>query len=227
MLIHAQEDERSRLAAELHDDFSQRLAVLSLGVEIAAEMVPESPQEATRQLHELLNSASEIGADLHTLSHRLHSSTLQRLGLVSGVSAFCKEFVAQQGMPVAFVHNNVPRAVDADAALCLFRIVQEGLRNVKKHSGASQADVRLERLDDTIHLSITDNGKGFDVNENSHNHGLGIWSMQERARLIGARFQIRSEPLKGTHIDVWTRLRQQKGIELAKRAAARSAVAGN
>src|SRR5271157_292585 len=121
MLINAQEDERSRLASELHDDFSQRLAVLSLGLETAAEMVPESPQEATRQLHELLNSAGEIGADLHTLSHSLHSSTLEKLGLVSGVNAFCKEFVAQQRIPVAFVHDNVPRSVDAGAALCLFR----------------------------------------------------------------------------------------------------------
>jgi signal transduction histidine kinase len=226
MLINAQEDERSRLASELHDDFSQRLAVLSLGLETATEMIPESPQEATRQLHELLNSAGEIGADLHTLSHRLHSSALERLGLVSGVNAFCKEFVAQQGIPVTFLHDNVARSVDPDVALCLFRIAQEGLRNVKKHSGASKADVRLETLGDTIHLSITDNGRGFNVIEDSHNHGLGIWSMQARARLIGARFEIHSEPQKGTRINVWTRRQRQKDARPANQAAVPSIVSG-
>lgn len=224
MLINAQEDERSRLASELHDDFSQRLAVLSLGLETAAEMVPESPQEATRQLHELLNSAGEIGADLHTLSHSLHSSTLEKLGLVSGVNAVCKEFVAQQRIPVAFVHDNVPRSVDAGAALCLFRIVQEGLRNVKKHSGASKAQVTLETVDGSLHLSISDDGAGFNVRNLVENQGIGVRSMEERARLIGARFQIRSEPQKGTHIDVWARLPQQKGAEPANHAAVPSTV---
>ena len=152
MLIGAQEDERARLASELHDDFSQRLAVLSLGLETAADIVPESPEEANRQLHELMNSASEIGADLHTLSHRLHSSTLERLGLAAGVAAFCKEFTAQQGIQVAFSHEDVPRSVSPDVALCLFRIVQEGLRNVKKHSGAAHAQVQT-RDESTTHFT--------------------------------------------------------------------------
>ena len=162
-LINAQEEERSRLASELHDDFSQRLAVLSLGLETAADMIPDSPEEANRQLQELMNSAGEIGADLHTLSHRLHSSTLERLGLAAGVSSFCKEFTAQQGTQIAFSHDEVPRSVSPDVALCLFRIVQEGLRNVKKHSEAAHAQVRLEKLDGGLHLSISDNGKGFDL----------------------------------------------------------------
>ena len=161
MLINAQESERARLASELHDDFSQRLAMLSLGLETATEAVPESPAEANRQLHELMNSASEIGADLHTLSHRLHSSTLERLGLAAGVAAFCKEFTAQQGIQVVFSHEDVSRSVSPDVALCLFRIVQEGLRNVKKHSGAGNAQVQLERVDDAIHLLISDKGTGI------------------------------------------------------------------
>src|SRR5208337_3913596 len=101
-LIDSQEKERSRLASELHDDFSQRLALLALGLENAAESIPQYPEQANRQLHALLNSVSEIGADLHTLSHRLHSSTLQSLGLVPGVSALCKEFATQQGIQVEF-----------------------------------------------------------------------------------------------------------------------------
>ena len=147
MLINAQEDERKRLASELHDDFSQRLALLSLGLETAAELVPDSPKEANEQLHELINSASELGADLHTVSHRLHSSTLERLGLVPGIGAFCKEFSAQQGVQVVFTHDDGRARVPPAVALCLFRIVQEGLRNVKKHSGATKAQVALEHLD--------------------------------------------------------------------------------
>jgi len=204
MLINAQEDERARLASELHDDFSQRLAVLSLGLETAAEIVPESPAEANRQLHELINSASELGADLHTLSHRLHSSTLERLGLVTGVAAFCKEFAAQRGIQVVFCHEDVPHSVPPDIALCLFRIVQEGLRNVRKHSGAAHAEVRIEKVDDTLHLSISDDGVGFDVEDGARPRGLGLWSMRERVRLVSGRFEIHSDEQKGTRIDVWT-----------------------
>jgi signal transduction histidine kinase len=208
-LISAQEEERSRLASELHDDFSQRMAVLSLGLETAADMIPGAPEEANRQLHELINSAGEIGADLHTLSHRLHSSTLERLGLASGVSAFCKEFTAQQGTKIACSYDDVPRAVSPDVALCLFRIVQEGLRNVKKHSEATHAQVRLKKLDGGLHLSISDNGKGFDLNGASEGQGLGLWSMKERIRLIEGRFEIHSEVHHGTRIEVWAPLKEK------------------
>ena len=163
LLINAQELERSRLAAEIHDDFSQRLAILSLGLETAAEGISKSMPETNRQMQELMQSASELGADLHTLSHRLHSSTLERLGLAAGVGSFCKEFNAQHGTQVAFSHHNLPRSVSAEIALCLFRIVQEGLRNVHKHSGAAHAEVRLEMLDGKLHLSISDDGAGFNT----------------------------------------------------------------
>ena len=137
MLITAQEKERSRLASEIHDDFSQRLALLAFGLENAEEAIGNSPDEAVRQMHSLQNSASEIGADLHTLSHRLHSSTLEALGLVPGVSALCKEFAIQQGVEVDFLSERVPRSVDPEVALCVFRIVQEGLRNSRKHGRAA------------------------------------------------------------------------------------------
>src|SRR5208283_1654198 len=203
MLISAQEVERSRLAAEIHDNFSQRLAVLSLGLETAAEGIPESMQETNRQMDELMESAAELGADLHTLSHRLHSSTLERLGLVAGVGAFCKESTAQQGKQVEFSHQGVPRSVSPEVALCLFRIVQEGLRNVQKHSGAAHALVRLEAMDGMLHLSISDDGAGFDAKDGADRQGLGLWSMRERVRLVAGRFEMHSQKQKGTKIDVW------------------------
>jgi len=203
LLINAEEQERSRLAAEIHDDFSQRLAVLSLGLETAAERISESMPETSRQMQELMESASELGADLHTLSHRLHSSTLERLGLAAGVGSFCKEFNAQHGTPVAFSDHNVPRFVSPEIELCLFRIVQEGLRNVQKHSGAAHAEVKLEMLDGKLHLSISDDGKGFNTKDASDRQGLGLWSMRERVRLVDGRLDIQSEKQKGTRIDVW------------------------
>jgi signal transduction histidine kinase len=205
MLINAQEQERSRIAADLHDDFSQRLAVLALDLETFAETVPEAPQEANRLLNGLLASASEMGADLHTLSHRLHSSTLERLGLVTGVGAFCKEFATQQHIRVDFTHQGIPRSVSPEIALCLFRLVQEGLRNLTKHSGASEGQVSLVMVNNILHLSICDHGVGFDPKELLNKEGLGIRSMRERVHLVDGRFEISSAPQKGTKIDVWVR----------------------
>ena len=126
MLINAQEDERARLASELHDDFSQRLAVLSLGLETAADGIPESLQETNRQMQELIESASELGADLHTLSHRLHSSTLERLGLAAGVGGILQGIRRSTRNPGCILATRtLPRSVSPEIALCLFRIVQE------------------------------------------------------------------------------------------------------
>jgi signal transduction histidine kinase len=171
-----------------------------------AEAAPDLPPEAIRQLHELLNSASELGADLHTLSHRLHSSTLESLGLVPGVSALCKEFQAQQGVQVEFTHNDFPRSVLPDVALCLFRIVKEGLRNTKKHSGASKARVRLELKADKVHVSVSDDGVGFNPRGQESKAGLGVRSMEERVRLLRGRFEIHSQPQKGSRVDAWVPL---------------------
>lgn len=202
-LIRAQEDERSRLARELHDDFNQRLAVLAIDLERAASVISDSPIEATRRMHELWNRVSEIGADLHSLSHRLHSSTLESLGLVLGVSSYCGDFTEQQGIQVDFAHKDVPRRLSPEVALCIFRIVQEGLRNVKKHSGAIRAEVRLEGVADTLHLSLEDEGVGFETTNRFSRAGLGVRSMQERLRLVGGRFEIRSRPKQGTTIEAW------------------------
>jgi signal transduction histidine kinase len=208
MLIDSQEKERHRLASELHDDFSQRMALLSIGLETAEEMITRAPQQACEQVHELVDSASEIGADLHAVSHRLHSSTLDRLGLVPGVGSFCREFAAQQGMEIEFLHDSIPRNVAQDIALCLFRIVQEALRNVKKHSGATKAQVALKLEGESLHLAIRDQGIGFDMNRNDC-HGIGLFSMVERCRLQGGEFTLNSEPHKGTRIDARLPLRYQ------------------
>jgi signal transduction histidine kinase len=201
LLISAQEKERTRLAAELHDDFSQRLALLACGLESALEAIPESSPDTKQQLHDLWNSASEIGADLHMVSHHLYSATLEKLGLVAGITTLCKEFTARQGIQVEFSPENVPHAVPPDVALCLFRIVQEGLQNVKKHSGAVRAEVNLRKLGHELHLSVRDEGRGFDCRDRRNKEGMGIQSMEERTRLLGGRFKVYSSPGKGTRIE--------------------------
>jgi signal transduction histidine kinase len=203
MLINAQERERSRLASEIHDDFSQRLALMALELETAEEAIGSSPDEAVQQVHNVLNSASEIGADLHTLSHRLHSSTLERLGLVPGITALCKEFAVQHGIEVDLLTEDLPQPVRPDVALCSFRIVQEALRNMKKHSGATKAHVRLHRVGDKLLVRVYDHGVGFDVHNPGREVGIGIRSMEERASLLGGRFEIHSKPGEGTRIESW------------------------
>ena len=201
-LIEAQDEERKRIAREIHDDYNQRVAMLAVDLEQLAENVGDSSGEISQKVHELFDCVSELGADLHSLSHRLHSSTLESLGLLVGLEAFCKEFAEQQGVQVDFVHENVPRGVPADAALCMFRIAQEALRNIKRHSGANKAAVRLEQLDGSLHLSVSDHGRGFNSNQPPAERGIGIHSMEERLRLLGGKLEIRS-PAHGRDYN-WT-----------------------
>jgi signal transduction histidine kinase len=204
-LINAQETERSRLASELHDDFSQRLALLAFGLQNTAETLPDSSGTAKQTLDEFRQSVCELGDDLHSVSHRLHSSTLDTLGLVAGLSSLCREFGAKQGIEVAFASEDIPRTVRPEVSLCLFRITQEGLQNLKKHSGTKTAQLSLRHMGEKLFLSLCDEGIGFDAN-GLEKHGLGILSMQGRARLLGGEFEIHSKPGKGTRIDVWVPL---------------------
>ncbi len=183
-LIEAQDEERKRIAREIHDDYSQRVALLVVNLEQLAENVGDSSAEASQKVQELLNHVGEPASDLHALSHRLHSSTLDSLGLVAGLKAYCVEFSDQQGIEVDFASQNVPHGIPGDATLCIFRIAQEALRNVKKHSGANRAVVRLEWAGDRLHLSVSDLGKGFDYNKPTAERGIGIRSMEERLRLL-------------------------------------------
>ncbi len=203
LLIGAQEEERRRIAREIHDDYNQRLAVLAIDLEELAENIGNADAGAGRRLHDLWSQVCELGADLHVLSHRLHSSTLENLGLVAGARAFCEEFTDQQEIEVDFTHDDVPAGISEDASLCLFRILQEGLRNVKKHSGAERAEVRLELAGEKLHLSISDHGRGFDSKVRSSQGGIGLRSMEERLRLLGGNLQIHARPMEGTRIDAW------------------------
>ena len=199
-LIEAQEEERKRIAREIHDDYQQRLAMVAIELE---EMAATSHTKNRGRLRELWKNVIDLGTDLHSLSHSLHSSTLERLGLIAGVKAFCREFSEQQHIQVDFVHENVPSGIPDDVALCLFRITQEGLRNVKKHSGVDRTEVRLDYVDGKLCLSISDRGRGFDSNIRSTEAGIGIRSMEERLRPFGGKIEICSRSMQGTRIVAW------------------------
>ena len=162
-LIKAQEEERSRLASELHDDFSQRLALLGCELQITGETSPSTPETVKQKLDELRLSVNELNNDLHTASHRLHSSALDTLGLVAALKALCREFGAKQGIEVDFTSGDIPPSVRPDVALCLFRIAQEGLQNFKKHSGTQRAQLSVRHRGDRLFLSLCDEGVSFDA----------------------------------------------------------------
>ena len=204
-LITAQEKERSRVASELHDDFSQRLALLAIGLQNTADTPPDSSDALKQTLDEFRHSVTELSNDLHSLSHQLHSSTLDVLGLVTALRSLCREFGARQGIEIDFTSEGVPGTVRPEVSLCLFRIAQEGLQNLKKHSGAKTAQLSLHNSGDKLFLSLCDQGMGFDANR-LEKSGLGILSMQGRARLLGGEFEIHSKFGKGTRIDAWVPL---------------------
>ena len=199
-LLEAQDLERRRIAREIHDDYSQRLALIGIDLQqLSCSVTPEIGS----QVNELWTQVCELGSDLHSLSHDLHSSTLERLGLMAGAKSFCAEFSLQQGIQVDFRADPGINHVSADRSLCLFRVLQEALRNIKKHSGATTASVRLESVDGRVHLSVFDRGKGFEWKMRTDTGGIGIRSMEERVRSLQGQFEIHSRPMNGTRIDVW------------------------
>jgi PAS domain S-box-containing protein len=201
-LINAQEEERSRIARELHDDYQQRLAVLSIDLKNVAQSFGADSHAGSR-LNELGNRVVQLAADLHLLSHRLHSATLDYLGIVAALEKLCAEFEDRHSIRVSFVAESVLPDLAEEVKLCLFRIAQEALRNVQKHSHADSAEVRVKAHEQRVHLSISDHGTGFDSGDFSKRKGIGIRSIEERLRLVGGNITLHSKPMEGTRIDVW------------------------
>jgi len=200
-LITAQEEERTRIARELHDDLSQRMAVLQIGLEQLKQGLPQNSSEA-RQLSTMVEMAREVSSDIHNMSYQLHPARLELLGLVASLKGFCGEFSAQHKIHVQFLHSDISRQIPKDVTLCLYRITQEALQNVLKHSDATEAEVELLSHSAEIELCISDSGRGFDVESARRTPGLGLISMRERLRLVGGHLSIESEPSHGTRIRV-------------------------
>ena len=195
-LIEAQEKERTRIARELHDDICQRLALLALELD---QVDPGFTGSATR-IADIRQHCSDICSDVQALSHELHSSKLDYLGVVPAIRSLCREFSQQQNVNVDFTEDHVPHPLTRDVSLCLFRVTQEALHNAVKYSGTSQFSVDLRATADNIRLEIRDAGAGFDLDRARRNGGLGLVSMQERVHMVDGTFSIQSNADSGTSI---------------------------
>lgn len=199
-LINAHEEERSRIARELHDDLNQRLALLSIEIEQYGQHLPTSAYEHSQRMQDIWARAQEISADVHRMSHQLHPSKLDTLGLVAAVRSLCHDLAQHTALTPEFTHRQIPSEIPRDVALCLFRVVQEALSNVVKHSGAQRARVKLIGSAEEICLVITDGGAGFKGGQVNPEGGLGLISMRERLRQVDGTFSIKSALGQGTQI---------------------------
>jgi PAS domain S-box-containing protein len=196
-LIQAQEQERTRIARDLHDDVAQQLALLAIEI----QQLPDngrSPTELRIRADELHSRVVEISASAQTMSHQLHSSKLEYLGIVAAMRSLCKELGEQQKVEIDFASHDLPSPLPLEISLCLFRVLQEALHNAVKHSGVGHFEVRLWGTADEIHLMVSDLGVGFDTESAMIGSGLGLTSMQERLRLVNGEFSINSRLQHGT-----------------------------
>jgi signal transduction histidine kinase len=198
-LIAAQEQERTRIGRELHDDIGQRLAMLTVRLTGLALSAPEDGSDRSLAI-ELQKLASTLAKDVQTLSHELHSSKVAILGVATSMRLFCTEFADQQGVPIKFESGDLPSQLNPDISLCLYRILQEALHNAAKHSRGRQFDVHVWATRRDVHLEVRDDGVGFDVQKARESSGLGLMSMEERVKLLAGEFAVASAPRRGTTV---------------------------
>jgi signal transduction histidine kinase len=226
-LIHAQEEERRRLARELHDGLSQQLAMLTVELGMVVKQMPENTPSLREQLSRLRDRSERIADDLRRMMHQLHPAALEHLGLVSALRSHCCEVSTEDGIKVQFRVLSELGQVPPEVAVCLYRIAQEALRNVSKHSGAREAWVEIDHKGDGILLSIADKGIGFDDAAPKGDKSLGLISMRERVRILDGTIKIKSAPGEGTRVNVRVPLEVSRPIRLPRRNHAKTkALAG-
>ena len=201
-LITAREEESKRISRELHDDFNQKIAALVIGIETIKKHIPKSAKTLPEQLTELRRQAETLSDDVRRVARTLHPSMLDDLGLVVALKSYCAAFTRETGIETKFTHRNVQRALSKDVALCVYRVVQESLQNVRKHSDAKRAQVSVTKTEARVGLAVSDNGVGFDTELQSGERGIGLTSMEERVRLVSGSFSVKSRPGEGTRVDV-------------------------
>jgi len=192
-LLHEQENERARIARELHDDISQQLALLQVDLKLLRLDGPEAEMAA-----DLSRIVDDVAHSVHDLSHRLHPARLRLIGLVGALNGLQRES-SRPDMAVLFSHDDVPASISPDLALTLYRIVQEALQNAAKYSHAGVVRVSLRGAAGRVLLRIEDDGVGFDVRE-GFGKGLGLISMRERLDAFDGTVEIQSAPGAGTRV---------------------------
>jgi len=206
-LLAIQEAGNKDLARELHDDLSQRLAALGMEVSTLLQPSVRSPDPLPERIRALSTRINGLAEDVHAMSRRLHPAILDELGLEAALKEECLGFSAQLGVPAHFESEGVPAPLPEDVSLCLYRVAQESLRNIAKHASATSVRVALLGAEGGLTLRIEDTGNGFDLNEVKGKGGLGLISMEERARLVNGKLTIKSQPGKGTTVEVFVPLK--------------------
>jgi PAS domain S-box-containing protein len=199
-LIEAHEEESTRIARELHDDVNQRLAMVSLRLGYLKQGPPASAAHLKHEIGEIGQAIADLVTDIQALSHDLHPPRLELLGLEAAATGFCEELSNRHGVTIDVHFENIPKALPQEISLCLYRVLQEALQNVVKHSTSRQAHVSLNSHTNTINLTVKDSGAGFHPHEAMKGPGLGLTSMKERLKVIGGQLSIQSQPGRGTII---------------------------
>lgn len=195
-LLTAQENERRILARELHDDLTQRLAALAIDAG-RLKMDFACTSDAVEVLDAIQQKLVRISEDVHTISRQLHPSIIEDLGLEDALNSEINQFITREDIPVQFTVNYLPQKINLDISICVYRVVQEALRNTGKYSDAGKVTVVLKGRDKTLYLRIEDDGKGFDPDEVRKKPGIGLSSMRERIRLVGGSISFQSQPGEG------------------------------
>jgi PAS domain S-box-containing protein len=206
-LLHAQEEERRRIAREMHDDWTQRLALLSFDIAKLARRIGD-PEQALPLLHAMQEQLEALSEDVHAVSRQLHPAILDDLGLVEALRSECTTLARRERIAIDYRADAIPPGLAKDAALCIYRVVQEALRNLAKHAAVKEAVVSLTVAGPELCVRVEDRGAGFDSAAERSHPGLGLSSMHERVRLVGADLAITSAPGQGTTVQVRVPLRR-------------------
>jgi signal transduction histidine kinase len=199
-LIAAQEEERRYVARELHDDLNQQVAAMAIGISRLKRQLPDADGAVQGQIAKLQDNTDSLSERIRQMSHELHSSVLQHAGLPAALNSYCAEFSDLEGIAVTLDIRAGVEAVPSDAALCLYRVAQESLRNIARHSGARSAVVTLTGVNGAVELRVVDQGVGFDPGQARGGHGLGLVSMEERVKLLHGSFVLTTRPGAGTEL---------------------------
>ena len=209
-LLRLQEEERRRISRDLHDDINQRLALLSIDIEMLERQLSNAPVDTVRTVRAIQDRIVELSESVRRLAHQFHPSILDDLGLSIALRRLIDDFQSRTGLAAMFISKDIPQYLVQDVVTCLYRVTQEGLANIARHARAKTVRVELMRVRDGLQLMIRDDGVGFDVNhDGDRRESLGLLSMKERVSLVAGSFTIDSTPGKGTHIRAWVPLKQE------------------
>lgn len=210
-LLRLQEEERRRISRDLHDDINQRLALLSIDIEMLEQQLPDASGRTVRTVRTIQDRIVELSDNVRRLAYQFHPSILDDLGLSIALRRLVDDFQTRTGIEARFMGKDIPKHVAKEVVTCLYRVAQEGLANISRHAKAKNVRLELQRVRDGLQLMMSDDGVGFDMNRHDGQRGsLGLLSMRERVSLVAGTLSIQSTPGEGTQICAWVPFKQER-----------------